>query len=34
VEVAKNRRAEAARLRVIERLPDAEDSASSNGEVA
>jgi 16S rRNA (cytosine1402-N4)-methyltransferase len=33
-EVAKNRRAEAARLRVIERLPDAQDPASSNGEVA
>ncbi len=33
-EVAKNRRAEAARLRVVERLPVADDPASSNGEVA
>jgi 16S rRNA (cytosine1402-N4)-methyltransferase len=33
-EVARNRRAEAARLRVIERLPTTSGSSTSNGEVA
>jgi 16S rRNA (cytosine1402-N4)-methyltransferase len=33
-EVGRNRRAEAARLRVIERLPDTSGRASGNGEVA